>query len=81
MCQARSRICYGELVRTPCPQKLIWYVDKLSQMLFVRALFEKEQRAGIGVIIRNHAGLVLASLTQQIPLPATAIEVEALAAR
>jgi len=33
------------------------------------------------VIIRNEAGLPMASLTQQIPLPLTVIEVEALTAR
>ena len=45
------------------------------------ALFSKENRAGIGVVIRNEASLVLASLSQQIPLPATVLEVETLAAR
>ena len=45
------------------------------------ALFSKENQAGIGVVIRNEAGLVLASRSQQIPLPATVLEVEALAAR
>ena len=43
------------------------------------ALFSKENWAGIGVVIRNEAGLVLASLSQQIHLPATVLEVETLA--
>ena len=33
------------------------------------------------MVIRNDAGLVMASLSQLIPLPSTVIEVEALAAR
>ena len=48
---------------------------------FDGALFSKENRAGIGVVIRNEAGLVLASLSQQIPLPTTVSEVETLAGR
>ncbi|XP_075664253.1 uncharacterized protein LOC142633879 [Castanea sativa] len=37
--------------------------------------------AGVGVAIRNGCGQVMVSLSQQIPLPSTVIEVEALAAR
>ena len=48
---------------------------------FDGALFSKENQAGIGVFIRNEVGLVLASLSQQIPLPAIALEVETLVAR
>ena len=43
--------------------------------------FADRDRAGVGVVIRNDAVLVMASLTQQIPLPVSVIEVEALAAR
>nr|POE92716.1 hypothetical protein CFP56_17809 [Quercus suber] len=56
----------------PAPQ---WY-----KINFDGALFEKEHCARIGVVIRNDKGLVTASLSQQIPLPFTVIEVEALAA-
>ncbi|XP_030923094.1 uncharacterized protein LOC115949977 [Quercus lobata] len=45
------------------------------------AFFEDQGRAGIGVVIRNSEGVVLASLSQQIPLPNTVAQVEALAAR
>ena len=48
---------------------------------FGGAIFADDETAGIGVVIRNDAGLVMASLTQQIPMPASVIEVEALAAR
>lgn len=41
----------------------------------------KEQRAGIRVVIRNEHGLIMVSSSQQIPLPGTVVEVEALAAR
>ena len=36
-------------------------------------------RVGIGVIIPECSGLVMASLSQQIPLPLTALEIETLA--
>ena len=45
------------------------------------AIFSEEGRAGLGVVIRNSEGAVIASLSQQIPLPATVTQVEALAAR
>ena len=48
---------------------------------FDGATFADDDTAGIGVVIRNDAGLVMASLTQEIPMPASVIEVEALAAR
>ena len=35
----------------------------------------------MGVVIRNDQGLIMASLTQQIPLPSLVIEVEVLAAQ
>ena len=47
---------------------------------FDGALFGDGDHAGIGVVIWNDAGLIMASLTQQIPLPTSVIEVEALAA-
>lgn len=48
---------------------------------FDSAVFADKDSAGIGVVIRNDAGLIMASLTQQIPLPTSVIEVEVLAAR
>ena len=48
---------------------------------FDEATFAKDGAAGIGVVIRNDDGLVITSLSQRIPLSASVIEVEALAAR
>ena len=47
---------------------------------FDGALFKAENYARIRVIIRNNEGQVMVSMSQQIPVPSTAIEVEALAA-
>ena len=45
------------------------------------AIFQEQGKASIGVVIRNSEGEVMASLSQQIPLPTTVAQVEALAAR
>ena len=39
-----------------------------------------QRTVGLGVVIRNEQGLIMASLTQQIHLPASVIEIEVLAA-
>ena len=44
-------------------------------------MFEETGEAGIGVVIRNSAGEVMASLSEKIPLPSSVEAVEALAAR
>ncbi|KAL0007627.1 hypothetical protein SO802_009129 [Lithocarpus litseifolius] len=43
-------------------------------------LYAKENCARIGPVIRNEQGMVMASLSQKIPLPFTVVKVEALAA-
>lgn len=48
---------------------------------FDGAVFKEDDRVGIGVIIQNCHGMVMASLSQNIPLPQTAVELEAIAAR
>ena len=45
------------------------------------ATFARDNNADMGFVIRNSEGLVMASLTQPIPLPASVIKIEALAAR
>ena len=48
---------------------------------FDGATFADDRSAGLGVVIRNKEGRVMASLSQKIPLPISVIEVEVLAAR
>ena len=55
--------------------------DEYYKVNFDGALFQADNCAGIGVVIRNGDGQVMASLSQNIPLPSTVIEVEALVAR
>nr|POE61300.1 hypothetical protein CFP56_76285 [Quercus suber] len=43
---------------------------------FNKVTFAKEGLAGLGVVIRNEQGLIMASLTQQIPPPTSIIKVE-----
>ena len=47
---------------------------------FNGALFTEDKKSGIGVVIRNNQGLILASLSQLLPQDYTIAEVEALAA-
>ena len=48
---------------------------------FDGAIFDKDNNAGLDVVIQNNEGLVMASLSQLIPLPPTVIEVETLTVR
>ena len=48
---------------------------------FDGAIFAEEGLTSLGVVICNNQGLIMASLTQQITLPVSVIEVEILAAR
>ena len=45
------------------------------------AMFNQQNRAGLDVVIRNIEGAIMASMSQQIPLPTTVAQVKALAAR
>ena len=45
------------------------------------AISTQQAKVGIGVVIRNEDGVVMASMSQQLPLPTTVAMVEALAAR
>ena len=53
----------------------------LLKVNFDGAYFAKENKAGLGIIIRNDVGLVMATLIQQIPLLASVEMVEVLAMR
>ena len=66
----------------PC-QITAWQapVQHAYKVNFDGAVIIDEGLAGLGVVIRNDHGLIMASLTQQIPLPSSVIEVEVLAAR
>ena len=55
--------------------------DEYYKINFDGALFQVNNCAGIGVVIRNGDGQVMASFSQQSPLPLTVIEVEALSTR
>jgi len=44
-------------------------------------VFEDSKEAGIGVIVRNDRGEVLAALSEKIPYPGSMVLVEVLAAR
>ena len=48
---------------------------------FDGAIFQAKGEAGLGAIIRNDHGLVMAALTQVTPLPTSMEMVEVLAAR
>ena len=54
---------------------------ELYKVNYDSATFANQRRAGIGVVIRNAEDAVMAVLSQQIPLPTTVAQVEALAAR
>ena len=56
-------------------------VQHAYKVNFDGAVFADEGLADLGVVIRNDHRLIMASLTQQIPLPSSVIEVEVLAAR
>ena len=47
---------------------------------FDAATFKEDERTGIGVILRNNKGLVMASASQNIQLMTSMVEMEAMAA-
>ena len=53
----------------------------LYKLNFDGALFEAEQCAGLGAILRNSKGQAMVSLTERATLPFTAFKVEAMAAK
>ena len=47
---------------------------------FDGAVFKNENRAGIGMVVRDSQGMAMASLSQNIPLPHSVVNLETLAA-
>ena len=72
--EERRRTPWGKTKWSPPP-------PGMYKTNFDCAVFEDSGEAGIGVVIRNFAGEVMASLSEKIPLPATVEAVEMLAAR
>lgn len=48
---------------------------------FDGAMFHDSREAGLGVVIRNHEGEVMAALSEKIPLPPSVTQLELLATR
>ena len=64
------------------PGQVRWQppLANLIKINFDGAVFKDEDRAGIGVVVRDSFGLVLASLSHNIPLPHSVVNLETLAA-
>lgn len=65
------------------PKKVIWKPPDagLLKTNFDGAVFEELGAAGIGAVVRNSPGEVLAALSENIPLPSSIIALETIAAR
>ena len=66
-----------------CPPAFVWWFSPPKSLVKVNydgATFQDLQKAGIGVAIRNHVGLVLAYMTDMVTLPPSIDTVECLAA-
>ena len=74
----------AQLRKQPTPPRPLvkWSppVEEYYKVNFDGTVFRGEEKAGIGVIIRNSQGMVMASLSQKISLPQTVVELETLAA-
>ena len=55
-------------------------VEGLYKVNFDGAIFEDQACAGLGVVIRDSAGLIIGALSQKIRLPSLTVMVEALVA-
>ena len=69
----KSMAATSGLVRWQPPPAILIKVN------FDGAVFKDDERAGIGVVVRDSQGLVLASLSQNIPLPHSVVNLEILA--
>ena len=73
-CPTRSRVMRTRQTWTPLS-------EGFYKINFDGAIFENFGRAGLGVVVRDVEGMVIAALSQNIQLPSSVDSVEALAAR
>ena len=73
----------NKLVSKKLPKKVIWKSPDASLLKtnFDGAVFEDLGVAGIGVVVRNSSGKVLAALSKIIPLPSSIVALETIVAR
>ena len=75
---------YSHGVCVPRQRDVKWKPPTAAMMWktnFDTAMFSESDQAGIGVVVRNHAGQVMAVLSKKTQKPASAEILEALAAR
>ena len=70
------------LTSSPPRPPTIWWLPlpNCCKINFDGVIFNDKEKAGIGVVIRNNQGLIMASLSHNVTLPSSAVEIEALAA-
>ena len=64
------------------PAQIRWQPPSMDRVKinFDGAVFKNEDGAGIGMVVRDSQGMVMASLSQNIPLPHSVVNLETLAA-
>ncbi|XP_050290614.1 uncharacterized protein LOC126728906 [Quercus robur] len=70
-------------LRRPVPREVIKWSppdESVYKINFDAAVFEEQGSAGLGVVVRDLAGLVISTLSQKIRFPGLAVMVEALVA-
>jgi hypothetical protein len=79
-----AQVIHSSTTGPPAPPiKVVWKPPQPGRYKanFDGAFFEESHEAGVGVVIRNHKGEVMASLCQRIPFPHSVEALEAYAAR
>ena len=75
---------YSQAVHALRPRDVKWKPPTVAMMWktnFNGAMFPESDQAGIGVVVRNQAGQVMAALSKRIQKPGSAEILEALAGR
>ena len=74
---------HGRSVIKQPPKQIIWKPPDLSTLKtnFDGAVFEDLDATGVGFVVRNSSGEVLAALSEIIPLPSSIVILETIAAR